>query len=225
MTRSHEVDAAAVVLSRAAETGASFCAPLVRVLPVEGAAVSTLVSPFEPEVVCSTDPASERLSQWALDLGEGPAWQALASGRPVLVPDLEVARDRWPLLAAAVAESGMRAVYAFPLRVGWIDIGAVDLYSVDRATMAGTDVADAAHLAGIVATQVLQRAMATLGDGGDTAPSSRREVHQATGMLIARFAVEPADALLMLRAHAFFLGRPVLDVASDLVARRIEFPR
>jgi hypothetical protein len=225
MTRSPEVDAAAIVLSRAAETGASVCAPLVRVLPVDGAAVSTLVRPFEPEVVCSTDAASGRLSQWSLDLGEGPAWEALASGRPVLVPDLESVGDRWPLLADAVAESGMRAVYAFPLQVGWIDVGAIDLYSLDRSTMAGPDVADAAHLADVVATQILQSAMATLGTAEDGGSSSRREVHQATGMLIARFAVEPADALLILRAHAFFLGRPVLDVASDLVARRIELPR
>jgi len=225
MARSHDVEAAAVLLSQAARAGTSFCGPLVRVLPVDGAAISTLVRPFEQEVVCSTDEVSARMTQWALDLGEGPGWQALASGEPVLVPDLESTRERWPLLVDAIAGSGMRAVSAFPLQVGWIDIGAVDLYSIDRAALDDEAVADATRLVDIVATQVLERAMAAIGEVEDDAPSARREVHQATGMLVARFGVPPADALLILRAHAFSLGRPVLDVASDLVAHRIEFPR
>jgi AmiR/NasT family two-component response regulator len=52
-----------------------------------------------------------------------------------------------------------------------------------------------------------------------------REVHQATGMLIAHLDVPAAEALARLRAYAFGHDRALRDVAADLVAGRLELDR
>lgn len=51
---------------------------------------------------------------------------------------------------------------------------------------------------------------------------SRTEVSQATGMLVAQLEVEPAEALVRLRAHAYATGRSVTDVARDILDRRLK---
>ena len=50
---------------------------------------------------------------------------------------------------------------------------------------------------------------------------SRAEVSQATGMLVTQLEVEPAEALVRLRAHAFATGRSATDVACDILDRRL----
>ena len=50
---------------------------------------------------------------------------------------------------------------------------------------------------------------------------SRAEVSQATGMLVAQLEVEPAEALVRLRAHAVATGRSATDVACDILDRRL----
>ena len=54
-----------------------------------------------------------------------------------------------------------------------------------------------------------------------TGEMSRAEVSQATGVLVAQLEVEPAEALLRLRAHAYATGRAATDVARDIIERRL----
>jgi hypothetical protein len=111
--------------------------------------------------------------------------------------------------------------------VGSLEIGAVDLYSTRSLTLSSTQIADVSALADVAAWQVLRR---VLGDQAVDATmdspagrSSRREVHQATGMVLAQLGVSADDAALLLRAHAFATGRSVRDVATDVVERRLDF--
>ena len=48
-----------------------------------------------------------------------------------------------------------------------------------------------------------------------------REVHQATGMLIAHLNLPASAALARLRAYAFGHGRSLREVAADIVAGRL----
>jgi AmiR/NasT family two-component response regulator len=57
---------------------------------------------------------------------------------------------------------------------------------------------------------------------GDLAGSA--ELHQATGMLIARLDVSATDAAARLRAHAASTRRPLIDVSRDIIARRLRLP-
>ena len=49
----------------------------------------------------------------------------------------------------------------------------------------------------------------------------RIEVSQATGVLVAQLGVEPAEALVRLRAHAFATGRTATDVTRDILDGRL----
>ena len=69
---------------------------------------------------------------------------------------------------------------------------------------------------------------AAVNDRGSTAWAelhalSRAEVSQATGMLVAQLEVEPAEALVRLRAHAYATGRSATDVARDILDRRLDW--
>jgi AmiR/NasT family two-component response regulator len=52
--------------------------------------------------------------------------------------------------------------------------------------------------------------------------AGRAEVHQAAGMLTAQLQVRIPEALARLQAHAVATGRPVLDVARDVIAHRLQ---
>ena len=56
-------------------------------------------------------------------------------------------------------------------------------------------------------------------------PDGRAELHQAAGMLTAQLEVRIPEALARLHAHAAATGRPVLDVARDVIGRRLQLSR
>ena len=53
----------------------------------------------------------------------------------------------------------------------------------------------------------------------------RAELHQAAGMLTAQLELPIPEALARLNAHAVATGRPVLDVARDVIARQLQLSR
>jgi len=57
----------------------------------------------------------------------------------------------------------------------------------------------------------------TLGADLEMLASHRVEVHRASGMVSALLGVRVAEALVRLRAHAYAEGRPLADVAADVV--------
>jgi hypothetical protein len=220
---------AVAALERATTAGSDLCGPLVAAIGLTGAAVSTLGDPLGDETVCASDEQAARLDEIQLDLGEGPCWEAVATRRPVLEPDVAgSAGATWPLARQAMHESGLGAVFAFPLIVAGLSLGAVDLYSRTARDISDQQVSDATRLTRIVARQVLRRALLAADGAQEDRASwegrfSRREVHQATGMVVAQMEIPPADALLVLRGHAFATGRTVRDVAEDVVARVLDF--
>lgn len=221
--------AAARALALAGGPGGDLSSPFVDVLGVTGASVSTLGDPFGSETVSATDSQAARLDEIQLDLGEGPCWQALALHRPVIEPDLAHSTNTaWPVALDSLRETGLGAVFAFPLVVAGIDVGAVDLYSRQPLTLTDQQLRDTAMLSMIVARQVLHRALLAEERRGEDAgvregDYSRREVHQATGMVLAQMHITPQEALLVLRGHAFANGRSVLEVAADVIDRELDF--
>jgi hypothetical protein len=55
--------------------------------------------------------------------------------------------------------------------------------------------------------------------------SERDRVSQATGMVIAQLGISSADALALLRAHAFAQETSVVEVSRSVVERRLDFSR
>jgi hypothetical protein len=209
----------------------TLCQPFLAAVPATGAAVSVFVGLHGQSTLCASDDVAARLDEMQFDLGEGPSWEALATRRPVLAPGIRASgHPAWPMFAEALRSDGVgnnvASMYAFPLAVGSLDIGAVDLYSSSVRELTSAQVADVVALATRVTWQVLRCILADEpGEVEDSvvSPYSRREIHQATGMVLAQLGISAADAALLLRAHAFSTGRPVREVASDVVARRMDF--
>jgi hypothetical protein len=203
------------------------CGPFVGASAVSGAVVSTLGSPLGSQTVCASTPLAARIDEIQIDLGEGPCWEALRIRRPVLEPDLRgSAGASWPGVTEAFRGLDVGALFAFPLYVGRVSVGCVDLYSEDAGVLAPGAVEQLTVLAAIAARQVLRRALDDLevdAQGVEDGPYSRREVHQASGMVAAQLSIGVDDALVVLRGHAFASGQSVRHVANDVVARRLVF--
>ena len=206
-----------------------FCALFLSSLPVDGAAVSVFGGAVPETVVCATDGLAARLDELQFDLGEGPRWEAARTRLPVLEPRIrEVAHPLWPIFYAALMDTAVQALYVFPLTLGALDVGIVELYSRTPGALDRTDRAKALVLANETAWTLLDRLLRVQEASGEpvvsaASPLSRREIHQATGMVLVQMNVTPTDALLVLRAHAFSHGKSVRAIAGDVVARRLQF--
>jgi GAF domain-containing protein len=208
----------------------NLCQPCLSVLPVTGASVSALSGPMNNDTVCASDDIAFRIDELQLDLGEGPCWEAFASRRPVLVPDVRAGpHAEWPVFGEAVQQTPAQALFAFPLYVGWTGVGALDLYCTTPGELDDGALHDAAALAATIATELLRRILDSndrSGPGNDVWhdwPQDRRQVHQATGMLIDQLDLPVGAAFARLRAHAFATGATVADLARDVVSGRLRF--
>ena len=221
-------EAARLAIAGSNSPSGSLCDPFLSIIPGTGASVSILASAKGQSTICASDEIATRLDELQFDLGEGPCWEAMTSRRPVIASRLRSADfPAWPMFAQAVRSDqtfDVASMFAFPLSVGSLDIGAVDVYSLTEENLNPTQIADAMELAGLAAWQVLRRILADdRGHDDNAGDMCRREVHQATGMVLAQLEITADDAALLLRAHAFATSRTVRDVANDIVARRIDF--
>lgn len=201
----------------------------VRSLPVTGASVSTLGELLGTQTMAASDPLAARLDEIQFDAGEGPCWDALRLRRPVLLPDLRNDCGRsWLIFAQAVLSEGVAAVFAFPLLVGPLEIGAVDMYSRRPLTLETSQTEKAVELADATARQILRGALDGVCGSGDDyreddRPYSRKIVHQATGMVLVQLGISADDARMVIQAHAFTSDRSMMEVARDVLDRRIDF--
>jgi hypothetical protein len=207
----------------------TICGACVDGLDVDGAAISVLTSTEARETLWATDATAELLEELQFTLNEGACMEAATTGSPVLVPDLHHSTEveRWPVFAAAVAErTTIRALFALPLQWGAINLGVLDLYRRLPGTLSEGQQRDAMSAADIAALMLLGRR--TDPDGGhedwlDSIVASRAEIHQATGMVLMQLEVTAPEALARMRGYAFVHGRLLMDVARDVVARRLVF--
>jgi hypothetical protein len=218
--------AALDAVDRSAGNPSTFCWPFLEMLPVSGAAVSTVGDLLGSETVSASDAIAARVDELQFDLGEGPCWDAMRLGRPVLEPDLRTRPSTvWPAFSAAIRDEDVSSLFAFPLRVGSLRIGAVDLYAVNAVNLNPIQAQQAGILAAAVGKQVLRRALNVVGgEYEDTGNAfSRRLVHQATGMVLAQLQIPGDDALLIIQGQAFATGRTMMEISEDIVERRLTF--
>jgi ANTAR domain len=153
-------------------------------------------------------------------LGEGPGPTAYQT-ETTTVTDLRVERGRWPLFSDAAREvPGVAVLYAVPVRPGHDVIGVLTVH------LASTDLPDfdqAQFLAGAIGAALVKDPPpleSTLYSGPW---STRAQIHQATGMVVAQLRISPDDAIALLRAHAFSHTLSLAEVAELIVSRRLRF--
>jgi ANTAR domain len=236
-------------------TAADVCAVCVATVAVSGAAVTVMGETGAGHagtghVICVTDEASEQLEDLQLTFGEGPRVDALAAGAPVLVPDLDASEiaGRWPVFGPGARLAGAAAVFAFPLQIGAIRVGVMDLYRRLPGQLSARQLGDSLMLADAATVFLLDRqdrdgragtldgdgrasadgfpdgdGMAGPGPGGQPLDLGlhRAEIDQATGMLTEQLGVSIDEAFVRLRAYAYAHDRRLADVARDLVSRAL----
>jgi hypothetical protein len=207
---------------------ARLCEVCAEALTMTGAGVMLMSGDLAQGSVCSSNAVSALIEELQYTLGEGPCVDAYRSARPVLEPDLAApVVARWVGFSGPAVAAGARAVFGFPLRVGAIRLGALNVYREQPGPLSDDQHADALVMAGVAARAVL--AMQAGAPPGSLAVELEAgadfhlAVHQAAGMVSAQLDVSVVEALIRLRAHAFAHDRRLTDVAQDVVARRLRF--
>lgn len=201
------------------------CELCVDGLDVSGVTVQLVAAPPNRLTVHATDQVARRLDDLQVELGEGPGIDAERTAAGVLEADLGCAGGvRWPWFASAANAMGVGAVFAFPVQVGATTIGILGLYRRRSGPLRPEELAEVITVADAAAIVLLDNPAIgsdalvwVITDG----TRFRAEVHQATGMLTVQLHLDVLDAFARLCAAAYSAGRPVADVARDIVAGRL----
>jgi hypothetical protein len=209
---------------------ANVCAAAVTGVRVDGVGVTIMVSPTVRETVHATDGTAAELEELQLTLGEGPCMDSFVDDGPSLAADLHLAEypARWPAFTPAAIGNGVRAVFAMPLQIGAIRLGALDLYRIRPGPLTLDELANAlayAETAGMLLIDAAAGARSEAESAGrhDDPMSNQAVVHQATGMILIQLGVSAEIAFARLRAYAYARNRPLGEVARDVVDRRLRF--
>src|ERR1700730_6963186 len=207
---------------------ARLCEVCAAVSLMSGAGIMLMSGDLPVGSACTTNDVSALIEELQFTRGEGPCVDAYHEDWPVLEPDLaDPVTSRWPAFGPPALAAGARAVFGFPLRVGAVRLGALNLYRDRPGPLTDDQYEDALLLAGVAAQAVLVlqahaspgKLAAELEAGADF----HYVVHQASGMVAAQLEVSVGQALIRLRAYAFGHGRPLTKVAQDVVARKLRF--
>ena len=220
------------MLDRDTEQRDDRAAAAAAALGVDGVTAGVGTGPTGTVLAWGTGAVSAELDHLQFTLGEGPGIDCAESGLPVLAPDLAAARGRWPALVPAATALGVRAAFAFPLRIGAMNVGTMLAHRAAHGPLAAGELADARSLADVVTMVLIGRRSAQADHSGHRVPAGwaapatyRAEVHQATGMISVQLGITLADALARLRAYAYTQDRLIADVAADVVARKLLLDR
>ena len=227
----HEQLLAAVGGERRLEAADRLCRACVTLLAVDAAAISLVFDGANAATLGSSGPLARIYDELQFTLGEGPCLDSVAHRAPVLVVDLANPNDaRWPAYGPAMLAHQIRGVYAMPVLVAGEYVGALDLFCAEPGRLRTEQLAGAVAAAELAAIPVLDLMNADLqaavSDPNSDAWAelnalSRAEVSQATGMVMAQLGIDAAEALVRLRAHAYATDRGAIDVARDILDRRL----
>jgi GAF domain/ANTAR domain len=227
----HERLIAAVDGRRGVEAADRLCEACVILFDIDAAAISLIFDGASSGTLGSSGSPARMYDELQFTLGEGPCLEAVARRGPVLVVDLADPEEvRWPAYGPAMLAHQIRGVHAMPIVVAGEFVGAIDFFRTQPGPLSGDDLIGAvaaAELADLPLLDILEGDLqAAAADPRSNAWAelnalSRAEVSQATGMLVAQLEVEPAEALVRLRAHAYMMGRSATDVAHDILERRL----
>lgn len=193
------------------------------VLEVDAAALTLHSTTGVQELLAVSDDWARAVVALRYSVGEGPGEDAYAQGRPVLVPDIGAEQPRWPGFAQAALSEGVGAAFAFPLVIGGIRLGMLELFRRRPGGLSASALADATVLASVAIDAILGDAEIARREGRQwPSPAlSSQDVHIAIGMLAVQLQLSLEDAFARLRAHAYAEQRPILDVAREVLRRRI----
>lgn len=157
-------------------------------------------------VMASSSEETRLLEVFQLQNSQGPCLDCVATSTVVTSADLEAEAHRWPLFVPAALAAGFGSVHAVPLRLRDSTIGALNLFTQARRSLAPADARLAQALADVATIGILQQRSAhrssVLAEQLQTALNSRVVIEQAKGVLAERRAIGMEHAFALLRQHA-----------------------
>ncbi len=210
-------------LSREESLTARLCEAGRRMLDSDGAAMTLDYTGEGRLLVHATDEMSAKLDDLQDVVGEGPSFEAAHTGEVVVARLGNGDESRWTLFSDRLTDVGfVGTLVAVPLRAELAVLGVLSLHRRDPHH--DVDLTSANFLGVTVGTAILQDPRV---GGPDQILSDawveRSQIHQATGMIVAQVGVRTEDALALLRGQAFARNTTLLDVAHDIIGRRINF--
>jgi hypothetical protein len=207
-----------------ADTLRGVCELCVSELAVSGARVRVLGGVAANEsgaLVYATDPMGLRLEDLASTSGVGPCFDAFTHRLPLLVPDLALEQSRWPGFATEALETGVAAVFTFPLQVGGARLGVLELHREKAGALTPDQVADALLLSDEATETILDDLDGLRPMELPEMVDIQAKVHQATGFVAVDLGVSLNEALLRIRGHAFAHRQTLANVARQIIERRL----
>lgn len=140
---------------------------IVDILPITGAGVTLIAPGMEPRYIAASDPSALRYEKLQTELGEGPCLAASETGEAISAPDLRL-ENRFPRFSPRALESGLTAVFTFPLRHQDVQLGALDLYRETPGPLSEGSMAAAQTLADVATAYLINsQARSDLQDSSD----------------------------------------------------------
>ena len=209
-------------------SAANLAAPFLDLLPISGVAILVFDEGGQQSTIYSSDRTSARLEEIQFDLGEGPVRDAFLSSETRQIADVRSGTNaEWPLFVDALSDLPVAAIVAVPLVMGAACIGVALCY---RSTFGEFDQGEhetASALGRAIAGPALRTAirLAREGSQGEAGPpiELRRDVHQATGMVLAQLEVSATEAFARMRAYAFSSGRSLREISHEVLTHRLDF--
>jgi GAF domain-containing protein len=207
---------------------ARLCEVCAEVSLMTGAGIMLMTGDTQQGSVCSSNEVSALIEELQFTLGEGPCVDAHRDDRPVVEADLaNPDLPRWLGFAPPAVAAGARAVFGFPMRVGGVRLGALNLYRDRPGPMSDDQYADSLVLAGVAAQAVValqaNASPGALSTALEEGANFRFVVQQASGMVAVQLGVSVGEALARLRAYAFGNDILLTEVAEAIVARKLRF--
>ncbi|QKW39720.1 GAF domain-containing protein [Actinomadura sp. NAK00032] len=141
---------------------------------VDGAALMMAPEPSEPSglrAVGGSTPEGLNLQYAQQFVQAGPAHDAVFTGHPVAVDDLDGHPDRPGYARLALTAAPVRAVLAVPVQVGGDVVGALNFYQCSPCTWTSRQIAVGEHLADTAAELLVRlAARPAAGDGAHGRP-------------------------------------------------------
>ncbi len=177
------------------------------------------------EVVASTDERSQLVELMQLGHGGGPCVECFTTGLTIAIPDISEVDDRWPQFRSAALAQGFHALHAVPLRLREKTIGSLNLFREQSGELGEFDIVAAQALADVATISILQeravRESDVVTEQLQRALDSRVTIEQAKGVIAYVNQVSVDEAFRLIRAHARDHRRGIVDVAGDIVERRL----
>lgn len=170
--------------------------------------------------VASSSEEARLLELLQVQTHEGPCFESVQTGQPIIVRDIDSSRDRWPAFAERATAEGFHSVYAFPLRLRESSIGGLNLFGLhsdvldEEARVIAKALADVATI-GILQQRSIHRT-SLLAENLQRALNTRIVVEQAKGILAERGNLRMDETFELLRSYARSHHLKLSDLARSV---------